>query len=123
MMAELKVLVGMRLRQLRREKGLTQLVAAERAEMADTYLAGVERGERNISLESLEKIVKALDAEPIDAFRFGELESSKKLGEKRDVIRLLAAFLEERSMEEIELVRKLSKDVMATIDSEKRKKD
>ncbi|THF82260.1 helix-turn-helix domain-containing protein [Cohnella fermenti] len=122
-MTELKVLVGKRLRQIRKEQGLTQLTAAERAEMADTYLAGVERGERNISLESLEKIVKALDAEPIDAFRFGELEPSKGLKDKRDVIRLLAAFLEERSLEEIELIRKLAKDVMATIDSEKRKKD
>lgn len=122
-MAELKVLVGRRLRQMRKEKGLTQLVTAERAEMVDTYLAGVERGERNISLESLEKIVNALDAEPIDAFRFGGLELGKGLDEKRDVIRLLAAFLEERSMAEIELIRKLTRDVMATIDAEKRKKN
>ncbi|NQX63755.1 helix-turn-helix transcriptional regulator [Paenibacillus qinlingensis] len=120
-MAELKILVGKRLRQMRKERGFTQLTAAERCDMENTYLAGVERGERNISLESLEKIVKALGAEPIDAFRFGDLEMSKGLEGKRDAIRLLAAFLEERSMEEIELIRKMSKDVMATIDSEKRK--
>ncbi|MNG15246.1 HTH-type transcriptional regulator SinR [compost metagenome] len=119
-MEELKVLVGRRLRQMRKERGLTQLVAAERAEMIDTYLAGVERGERNISLESLEKIVKALDAEPIDAFRFGQLEPAKDLQDKRELIRLLSAFLEERSLEEIALVRRMAKDVMATIDAENR---
>lgn len=47
--------------------------------MVDSYFASFERGERNISLESLEKVVMALDAEPIDAFRFGELEIVKGL--------------------------------------------
>ncbi|MEF3309598.1 helix-turn-helix domain-containing protein [Paenibacillus sp. GYB004] len=120
-MSKLKVLVGKRLRQMRKERGLTQAALAERADMIDTYLAGVERGERNIALETLEKIMTALNAEPIDAFRFGELEAGKGLEGKRDVIRLLGAFLEERSMEEIELVRKMAKDIMATIDAEKRK--
>lgn len=120
-MSDLKLLVGRRLRQMRKEKGLTQAALAEKAEMIDTYLAGVERGERNIALETLEKIVKALDAEPMDAFRFGSLEPGKGIEEKRDVIRLLAAFLEERSLEEIDLVRKMAKDIMVTIDAEKRK--
>jgi transcriptional regulator with XRE-family HTH domain len=43
-MVELKVLVGKRLRGMRKEKGLTQSAVAERADMIDTYLAGVERG-------------------------------------------------------------------------------
>jgi transcriptional regulator with XRE-family HTH domain len=89
--------------------------------MVDSYLAGIERGERNISLESLEKIVTALDAEPIDAFRFGELELGKGLEEKRLSLRVLSSFLEERSFDEIELIRKMAKDIMATIDAEKRK--
>ncbi|GAB7057309.1 MULTISPECIES: helix-turn-helix domain-containing protein [Paenibacillus] len=112
-MADIKVLVGKRLRQMRKEKGLSQAVVAERGGMADTYYAAIERGTRNISLESLEKIVAALDAEPIDAFRFGELQMGKGLEGKRDAIRLLASFLEERSLGEIELIRKMTKDVMA----------
>lgn len=54
-MTELKILVGKRLRQMRSEKGLTQAALAERADMIDTYLAGIERGERNIALETLQK--------------------------------------------------------------------
>jgi transcriptional regulator with XRE-family HTH domain len=118
-MTELKVLVGKRLRQMRSEKGLTQAALAERADMIDTYLAGIERGERNIALETLQKIVTALEVEPIDAFRFGQLDLEEGLEEKRDSIRLLAAFLEERSLEEIMLVRKIAQDIMKTIDSEK----
>ncbi|MCY9664899.1 helix-turn-helix domain-containing protein [Paenibacillus alginolyticus] len=121
-MSDLKLLVGKRIRALRKAKGLSQATLAERAgSVSDSYLAGIERGERNISLESLEKIVTALDAEPIDAFRFGELELGKGLEEKRLSLRVLSSFLEERSIEEIELIRKMAKDVMATIDAEKRK--
>lgn len=118
-MTELRVLVGKRLRQMRNEKGLTQAVLAERADMSDTYLAGIERGERNIALETLQKIVTALEVEPIDAFRFGGLELEEGLEEKREVVRLISAFLEERSLEEIKLVRKITQDVMKTIDAEK----
>lgn len=120
-MSDLKILVGKRIRAMRKAKGWSQATLAEHAEMVDSYLAGVERGERNISLESLEKIVRALEAEPIDAFRFGDLELGNGLDGKRSAIRLLVAFLEERSLEEIELVRRLTKEVMTTIDVEKRK--
>jgi len=118
-MSDLKKLVGRRIRTMRKAKGWSQATLAERAGMVDSYVAGIERGERNISLESLEKIVRALEAEPVDAFRFGDLELGKGLEGKRDAIRLLASFLEERSLEEIELIRRIAKDVMATIDKEK----
>jgi Predicted transcriptional regulator with C-terminal CBS domains len=120
-MSDLKKLVGRRIRAMRKAKGWSQATLAERAGMVDSYVAGIERGERNISLESLEKIVRALEAEPVDAFRFGDLELGKGLEGKRDAIRLLASFLEERSLEEIELIRRIAKDVMATIDKEKTK--
>lgn len=120
-MSDLKKLVGKRIRSLRKAKGWSQAVLAERAQLVDSYLAGVERGERNISLETLEKIVKALEAEPIDAFRFGELGLGKELEDKRVSIRLLSSFLEERGLGEIELIRKMAMDIMITIDDEKRK--
>lgn len=40
---------------------LTQLELAVKAKVHRSYLASVETGERNISLDSLEKIIKALD--------------------------------------------------------------
>ncbi|MNC74010.1 hypothetical protein D3C75_1252990 [compost metagenome] len=65
----------------------------------------------------MSKITEALGAQPIDALRFGELDEN--LGNKRENIQLLAAFLEERTLEEIELVRRMAKDIMSVIDLEK----
>ena len=53
--------VGQRIKQLRKERELSQEKLALKAELDRTYLAGVELGKRNISLKSLEKIVNALN--------------------------------------------------------------
>ena len=62
--------VGSRIRQLRKASGLTQEQLARRAGMDYKYLGSVERGERNVTLENLERIVKALGVEPYDLFAF-----------------------------------------------------
>lgn len=53
-------LVGQRIKEIRNQQGLSQEKLALKAEIDRTYLAGVEIGKRNISLKSLDKIVKAL---------------------------------------------------------------
>ena len=53
--------VGKRIRELRNEKELSQEKLAFKADIDRTYLAGVELGKRNLSIKSLEKIVKALE--------------------------------------------------------------
>ncbi len=53
--------VAYTLKQLRKAKGLSQEELAERASLDRTYISGVERGVRNITLESLELIICALD--------------------------------------------------------------
>lgn len=53
--------VGMRIKQLRIEKKMSQEKLALKATLDRTYLAGVESGKRNLSLKSLEKIISALD--------------------------------------------------------------
>lgn len=114
---ELKALIGMRIRQMRLAKGLKQSQLSEMISTSDSYMASIERGERNLSIESLRKITEALGVQPIDALRFGELDEN--LGSKRQNLQLLTAFLEERTLEEIELVRRMAKDVMSVIDLEK----
>ena len=51
---------GTRIRELRKAQGLSQEALAERAELHPTYIGGVERGERNLSFDSIVKIAHAL---------------------------------------------------------------
>ncbi len=52
--------IGARIRELRNQQGISQEKLALKAEIDRTYLAGVERGKRNPSIKSLEKILIAL---------------------------------------------------------------
>ena len=51
---------GLRVRQLRKELHYSQETFAARCGLDRTYLGGIERGERNLSLRNIEVIAKAL---------------------------------------------------------------
>ena len=53
--------VGSNIRHTRNEKGLSQESLALAADLDRSYVGGVERGERNISIVNLQKIAEALD--------------------------------------------------------------
>tara|TARA_R110002051_G_scaffold94682_3_gene164610 strand:+ start:1051 stop:1260 length:210 start_codon:yes stop_codon:yes gene_type:complete len=55
--------VGLNLQALRRAKGFSQEELAHRADVHQTYLSGVERGRRNVSVMVLARIAAALDAD------------------------------------------------------------
>lgn len=48
-------------RRLRTSKGLSQEELAQLADLDRTYISGIERSTRNITLRSLERIVTALE--------------------------------------------------------------
>jgi len=50
--------IGRRLRKLRKQRGWTQVQMAEEFGLDRSYLADVERGERNISIVNLEVIAR-----------------------------------------------------------------
>lgn len=60
-MSDIAKAVGKRLRSCRQGLGLSQEKLAEQAGLHPTYIGQVERGEKNLTIESLEKITKALD--------------------------------------------------------------
>jgi transcriptional regulator with XRE-family HTH domain len=53
-------LFGERLRKLRKARDMSQEALALACELDRTYIGGVERGERNISLLNIHKIAAAL---------------------------------------------------------------
>ena len=52
--------IGNKIRALREQKGYSQEKLAEISELHRTYIGSVERCERNVSIEAMEKIAKAL---------------------------------------------------------------
>jgi len=64
----IKVSVGLRIRELRNEIGISQEALANKAEIDRTYVTDVENGRRNISIENLEKLVNALEIQFKDFF-------------------------------------------------------
>jgi transcriptional regulator with XRE-family HTH domain len=56
--------LGLSVRRLRLKLGYSQEVLAERAGLHRTYVGGVERGERNVSLENIVRIARALEVTP-----------------------------------------------------------
>ena len=57
---------GLKVRMRRYEIGLTQEELAEKAHLHPTYVGSVERGERNIALENIIQLAKALKCSPRD---------------------------------------------------------
>ena len=60
---------GVRVRNLRKQSGLSQEKFALLIDMDRTYFASVESGKRNISLENILKISKGLDISLEELFR------------------------------------------------------
>ena len=58
--SDLRHLFGRRVRELRSRLGLTQRELAHRAGMHPAYIGGVERGERNVTLDVVERLARAL---------------------------------------------------------------
>jgi transcriptional regulator with XRE-family HTH domain len=64
----IKVNFGLRLKELRQSRQLSQEALANKADLDRTYVTDVENGRRNISIENIEKLVKALEISIADFF-------------------------------------------------------
>lgn len=59
-MKDLSKKIGMKIRDLRHEKEISQETLAYMSDIDRTYMNGIENGRRNISVNVLQKIVTAL---------------------------------------------------------------
>jgi CheY-like chemotaxis protein len=97
---DLKVLFGTTIKSKRSELGISQEELAGRAGLHRTYVSDVERGMRNVSLISIEKLAQAL------GFSVWRLFEQAANGEKREQLEIL---LVEDEPNDIELTRQAFK--------------
>lgn len=107
--------IGARVRMLRKNRGFTQAVLAEKIDVPQSYIANIERGTKNISLEMIEKISNALNLPPDQLFK--NIERSSASFEKDRKIDAVVASLESRSIDEIQVIARLINDVIRAFDA------
>lgn len=66
---DIKKQFGQAVKKYRQNLGISQEQLALKANLHRTYVGAIERGERNISLENIEKLVKALEIFISDLFK------------------------------------------------------
>ncbi len=71
---DIKQKVGTRIKELRKKLELSQEALALKAEVDRTYVTDVENGRRNVSLEILERLIKALEVSTSEFFNSKEFK-------------------------------------------------
>lgn len=74
--------IALAIRHCRKTQNLSQEELADRSGLDRTYISGVERGVRNITLESLEQIITALRISPADFFALATQENKNEVSNK-----------------------------------------
>jgi transcriptional regulator with XRE-family HTH domain len=81
---DVKVLFGRRVRQLRKEKGVSQEAFAHEIQIDRSYFGSIERGERNVSLDNICLIAKGLGVAPAELLRFDAVPEAESQGDAAD---------------------------------------
>jgi transcriptional regulator with XRE-family HTH domain len=76
MEGDLQRAVGRNLRAYRKARGLSQEAFAEVVGVHRTYMGGLERGERNLTLKSVERIAARLDLSALQLMQTAAPETS-----------------------------------------------
>lgn len=96
-----KELIGNRIKELRKKRGLSQEQLSEKAEITPNYLSRVERGTENPTLDMFIKLAKALEVDMWEMFEFGHR------GSRRDLKSILNKIAGEADEEQLRLTVKV----------------
>lgn len=76
------VALGKRIQAIREKAGLTQEQLEEKTGVNTKYISAIERGQKNITVKTLEKITKGLNIELYELFLVSEEVGSEKVVKK-----------------------------------------
>ncbi|ODP27256.1 UDP-N-acetylglucosamine 1-carboxyvinyltransferase [Paenibacillus nuruki] len=113
-MDEVLIKLGSKIREYRNLKGLSQDQLGELCGFHFSYIGGVERGERNITIENIAKISKALDIELSKLFEFNQETDENNLGEKQNLLNELTILLENKSVSQITMIKNIINEIFKT---------
>jgi transcriptional regulator with XRE-family HTH domain len=82
MEGDLQRTVGRNLRAYREGKSLSQEAFADELGVHRTYMGGIERGERNLTLKSLERIAGQIGLDPLALLQPPEGERGRPAGRR-----------------------------------------
>lgn len=116
-MSDLKHRVGEQIRNIRKRRGMTQEALADRSGLSFSYISDVERGTRNISLDSLGRIVEALGTTPAQIFAdMNEWLAKTESDAAQGKLETLQALLMNRSATELDFIISVAKEFIRTVD-------
>jgi transcriptional regulator with XRE-family HTH domain len=117
-MSDILKLVGTRIRDLRKLRGLSQEALAEKAGFNISYIGFIERAERNVSMKNLEKIASALDVGVYELFTY--LKEQEELPEE-STLKEVISLLRQRDPKDIEMVRNILIEIFERMDGNSKK--
>jgi transcriptional regulator with XRE-family HTH domain len=71
-MSNLRLQIGKAVRRLRTAAGYSQEGFADACKLHRTYIGAIERGEKNLTTDTIERIARTLRIGPFDLFREAE---------------------------------------------------
>ncbi|ASS68153.1 MULTISPECIES: helix-turn-helix transcriptional regulator [unclassified Paenibacillus] len=116
-MSELKKLIGDKIRIIRNNKNLTLHQLSQLTGQQASYLTEVELGKRNLSIDSLEKIMEALNIKPGDLLDFREIEPDSQEFETRSILEVHYQYLTKKKCEDVKMIHKITQEIFKSIES------
>lgn len=103
--------VGMNIRAIRKSQNLTIDELAERCDFQSPYLSDVERGERNITLQTLTKILDALQVEAGSVLIPQSKSGEEQENIRDEILQILFNTLEDKDVDDIRMLLNISNEI------------
>lgn len=94
--------LGKRIKQLREAKGLTQEKIEDISGINPSYLSALERGQKNATLEVLERVASVLE---VDLYQLFFFESDTDLPSKSEITKIINSLDKNKTKQLLEILK------------------